>query len=96
MLDGLHLPHDELVCISSGSVCSGCEFLLVWLGAGGEMEVYGGAGEAPQLAKDWAVMCCCCLLLKDSLSAYLGSGFCGLSTRELCKRTGKRREPAVR
>lgn len=47
VLDGLHLPHDEMVCISLGSVCSGCEFLLVWLGAGGEMEVLGELERLP-------------------------------------------------
>lgn len=32
----MHLPHDWYP-ISLGSVCSGCEFLQVWLGVGGEV-----------------------------------------------------------
>lgn len=56
VVDGMHLPL-KLVCISLGSDYSGCEFLLVWLGAIDEVKMNVGAGESPQSAMAAAVAC---------------------------------------
>lgn len=50
---GLHLPFDWSI-ISSGSGGCVCKFSQIWVGAGGELEVYRGSQEGSSSAKAWA------------------------------------------